>query len=743
MVEPIFRLFVSSTFQDMRIERDALQRRAFPELRERCASRGAEFRVVDFRWGIPEAAARHHSVPTMCLQEVHAALRTAIEPRLLCLLGTRYGWRPLPPYLKPLHMAMLHQIVAERPDANTLGPLLARYYVLDENAVPHHYTLVPSDEASSWVATETVLRSLIDAITTPADAWLIEHGRSLTEREIRVGLAGGARALAVVRDLTQARPTLGPQTNFYVEADPAFEIRQLALIHEVRAVLPDTNQIVMNPTAEALTVDGTAQEIYIDDFIDRTKSFLLAQIDEALDAFAAQSAASRQRTLLTNSASCIAENFIVRREELSSLHKALKDETARIIVVTGIAGSGKTTLLARLWAEAYSDFDIAICRLSSDISAHNAQSYLRGLLADLLAQQSVATSTPQSESGAIELFRAHLNEAGSQSSILVLLDGVDETPGLVDSLWRWLPHALPGRVRVVLSVRTENVARISLDERPAIACIGLHGLSRNDGEQLLDTWLQQANRQLQPSQKYSVLGSFAAEATPLWLRLAFEQAAVWPSYLSPPTLPHTTSELITETLNRGVLNPDAHFQGLARRAIALIDAAREGISETELLTCIANDTTFWAEFDAVRRWDLPQRQVPDAMWGRLLADLALVLVRDQDNPNQLLRFKHAAIGQTIQTILATGSALYDPSLVLERHFDAEPLRINGAPNSRKLVEWPYHLARTGQVMKLVSVLTGQQSWLDAHVDVAGSHRGFFPTSTWPWMRCHQPRQRRR
>jgi hypothetical protein len=53
---PSFRFFVSSTFGDMKAEREILQARVFPKLRDYCNSKGAMFQAVDLRWGISEEA---------------------------------------------------------------------------------------------------------------------------------------------------------------------------------------------------------------------------------------------------------------------------------------------------------------------------------------------------------------------------------------------------------------------------------------------------------------------------------------------------------------------------------------------------------------------------------------------------------------------------------------------------------------------------------------------------------------
>ena len=52
------RLFVSSTFSDMKAERDVLQREVFPKLRQLCLANGMRFQPIDLRWGVPEEAAQ-------------------------------------------------------------------------------------------------------------------------------------------------------------------------------------------------------------------------------------------------------------------------------------------------------------------------------------------------------------------------------------------------------------------------------------------------------------------------------------------------------------------------------------------------------------------------------------------------------------------------------------------------------------------------------------------------------------
>jgi hypothetical protein len=68
---PVIRIFVSSTFSDLKQERNALQAQVFPRLEQLCAQNGFQFQAIDLRWGVSGEAGLDH--------------RTM-----------RYGWRPLP-----------------------------------------------------------------------------------------------------------------------------------------------------------------------------------------------------------------------------------------------------------------------------------------------------------------------------------------------------------------------------------------------------------------------------------------------------------------------------------------------------------------------------------------------------------------------------------------------------------------------------------------------------------------------
>ncbi len=91
-----FRIFVSSTFSDLKAERNVLQEEVFPRLQALCEGRGCRFQAVDLRWGVSEEAALDQQTMNICLAELRRCREVSPRPNFILLLGDRYGWLPLP-----------------------------------------------------------------------------------------------------------------------------------------------------------------------------------------------------------------------------------------------------------------------------------------------------------------------------------------------------------------------------------------------------------------------------------------------------------------------------------------------------------------------------------------------------------------------------------------------------------------------------------------------------------------------
>src|SRR5262249_32598933 len=157
----IFRVFVSSTFGDLKAEREALQQRVYPQLRDLCREHGCRFQAIDLRSGVSEEAALNQQTMNICLDDLRRCQHITPRPNFILLLGQRYGWRPLPPQIPTREFRRIERRVSSAPDRT----LLAEWYRCDDNAVPPQYSLEPRtgefEDAGRWAAVECRLHSLL------------------------------------------------------------------------------------------------------------------------------------------------------------------------------------------------------------------------------------------------------------------------------------------------------------------------------------------------------------------------------------------------------------------------------------------------------------------------------------------------------------------------------------------------------------------------------------------------------
>lgn len=230
-LRPIIRVFVSSTFSDLKLERDALQQRVFLKLEQRCQEAGFQFQAIDLRWGVSIEAGLDHRTMRICFEELRRSQEISPQPNFLILLGDRYGWRPLPEEISASDFrslteaaellnessAMASVPATERCDAAATSTveLLHRWYRLDKNALTPTWFLQPRHPpkpgdpdgrdyttAQAWGEVERTLRQIIqrafpasglkDRFATPHSAdqpppSVVRFQASATEQEIWAG----------------------------------------------------------------------------------------------------------------------------------------------------------------------------------------------------------------------------------------------------------------------------------------------------------------------------------------------------------------------------------------------------------------------------------------------------------------------------------------------------------------------------------------------------------------------------
>ncbi|MBE0686158.1 MAG: DUF4062 domain-containing protein [Anaerolineaceae bacterium] len=187
-----FRIFVSSTFSDLKAERNALQARVFPRLRELAAKHNYRFQVIDLRWGVSEEASLDQQAMNICLGEVKRCQQISPRPNFIVLLGDRYGWLPPSPQINAEIFKRILDSIEKEEDRK----FLQDWYILDENAVPAEWLLKPREKGSdfekysNWQPVETRLQKILseaaEIISLSIDDQLPFYA-SATEQEIAAG----------------------------------------------------------------------------------------------------------------------------------------------------------------------------------------------------------------------------------------------------------------------------------------------------------------------------------------------------------------------------------------------------------------------------------------------------------------------------------------------------------------------------------------------------------------------------
>ena len=124
-LRPVIRVFVSSTFSDMKHERNALAAEVYPKLEELCQKSGFQFQAIDLRWGVSSEAGLDHRTMRICSDELRRAQEISPEPNFLVLLGDRYGWRPLPEAISAAEFAELERVTTTKVTNSPSTPLRA------------------------------------------------------------------------------------------------------------------------------------------------------------------------------------------------------------------------------------------------------------------------------------------------------------------------------------------------------------------------------------------------------------------------------------------------------------------------------------------------------------------------------------------------------------------------------------------------------------------------------------------
>ncbi len=728
----VFRVFVSSTFRDLKAERDALQEKVFPELRAHCAAKGYAFQAVDLRWGIGEEASAGQRTMRICLSEVARCQEVSPRPNFVVLLGDRYGWRPLPEVVGAEEFETLKALLAPA----ALAAPEAAYY-RDDNAVPPEYVLEPRREGAAAYDADALREALAEAARGAGlpDAALAKYTLSATEQEILKGAFAAEYAdehvFCFLRDLSglpdrvppcddpELWPPAANYRDFHEDGTPDKEAG--ALLEDLKTRLRERlgdgasrQDRGLGDNAfeyQAQWTGAAASTAHIDQLCADMLSSLTRVIDAEIERLGAYSHLDQERAAHGAFAAEHADGFIGRARYLDAIARYLASGSDHPLCVFAAGGLGKSALMARAATDAGEKHSDAVI-VTRFIGVTSASADPRSLLQDLCGEIGEAYGSSEPVPSTLQDLQRELPKrlelASAERPLIVFLDSLDQLVGGEGTNLSWLPSELPAKVRLVTATRPGPLLESLADRLPENLVLELQGMPPDEGESLLDSWLQNSGRTLRPPQREGILGRFGARGSPLYLRLAFEEARLWPSALEEVRIGADEPAIIGDLYKR--LETE-HGGELVGHALGFLACAYErlGLSEDELLDALAADEETWAEFRAGAEWEMPLRQLPVVVWSRLHFDLAPYLSPRASEGASLLSFFHKELADAAQKRYVDGRSaqlhdvLANVMQRLARGKDAGAREWKGSAHA--LAELPYHLTRAERWDDLSATLT--------------------------------------
>ena len=723
-VPRIFRVFVSSSFTDLKEERNRLQEFVFPRLQELCTSHGCLFQAIDLRWGISNEAGLDQKTMQICFDELRRCQNTSPRPNFIVLLGDRYGWQPLPEKIPSDEFDCISRNIRSEKGSK----LFNKWYKEDTNARVKNKsqqsisTYILQPRTGEYINygfynknVQIPLTTLLQKIVAQIDSEIINKGRylySATHQEIIRGamqqkkdtnhIFGFYREISNLGELTQTLPEMTAAPFVDTDIDNCFDFVAYDKLQKLKSELAVHLGIenIFNYQEKwqdkSLTTDFlgklpvTLKECQLNFPSDHQPTNLceavwckLRQVIEneiaAIDHKSALQVEIESHTALRVARS---KGFVGQSQSLLKINSYLNSRAKEPIVLYGSSGMGKTTLLAKVVDDygqefqSYTDKKNIILERYIGVTPYSFEikSLLVGICSQIQQEYGQQIVQPPDDIQQLSLmFKQLLALATIKKPMLIVLDALDQLHSADDAhLLAWLPIEIPEHVKIIISTTSDDAAVLLTTLRNRLKqslFIELKGFSAIDADQTLSLWLDNIGRKITDKQRLEILNGFERSRLPLYLKLAFEEARHWHSYDSHShSLGETVSEIVENFLSR-LSRPDNHGCFFVARSLGYLCAAKNGLSEDEMIKILSSDKALFQQL----KKEYPHHaiigvQIPIVVWSRLYHDLSPYLTERAVNGTFLMTFYHRQIGKIVENKYCKGKEKLERHLQLGDYF---------------------------------------------------------------------------
>lgn len=733
MRKKIVRIFISSTFEDMKRERTILQERVYPYLVNTYTPQGWQIELVDLRWGISREAGVMQKTMRICLEELHRCQQVSPRPNFLILHGQRYGWRPLPeiiPYEEWMQVLSFAETY-ESSDVN-IRQLLEKWYIKDENNIPCCMELAPRtgvyaydyDEYSRTVEWPLVQFFMFVGQHPDFKGERSKYTASATEQEILAGAlnenVSKNQVVAYFRNITDVSCYPEKNSSFIDSSDAGYASEALKRLKKAIIDKLDNDSWVECECRFDKLISG----FYDDRIEDDLRNLLVRVIDNEMADYELNRISNLEEVLDRHKlfAKDRVFNFQGRNKELDII---LNETYGKFILLAGNSGTGKSALMSKaveMSASAGNESRIVIFR-SVGIGNISTGHHLITSIMDELSVYGIHMNMEFnifSAEDVVSSFSSFLQNYSGEKKIILFIDALDQLHSKDILLQtQWIPSVISDKVKLVVSIIAGYADFTSAN--PVTLTLG--GLetghdSRRIFNSILEESMKLSGRKLTIIQEDVVYNAYCSGGCiPLFLKIVSNVASRWRhndiieqgEFYSEKLLPDGTRHITlpdnVETLVSclmGILAKPENFGMIVRKAFSYMLLTRRGVSDAELISMLSLDKEFMENFrrESFHEFKAVVTKFPPIIWTRFYYEIKPYLVTKSVLGGNVLGFYHRLIENAVTGFLDNIDRK-SVAEVISHHFAS----LYKNMDARTLEELPASLIKSGNTAELFKVLT--------------------------------------
>ncbi|MCF7859122.1 MAG: DUF4062 domain-containing protein [Candidatus Cloacimonetes bacterium] len=737
----IFRVFVSSTFTDMKEERWILQKYVFPRLERYCLRNNAKFQAIDLRWGINEKTQLNQRTLQTCLNEIARCQRVSPKPNFLILLGDKYGWQPIPEKIPQDEMDLIFPILSE--DQKKLlywdekNDYYRGWYRLDTNAIPSEFVLQERkstfENYDKWEPVEKeirmALRKAVDQLDF-SDKRRIKYFTSATHQEIIRGALNPPDEIEdpnkhvfaferVIKHLPEDTNAEG-----YIDLDGGVQDEYSRNQLKRLKVGKDGNRGLRKKLEDHYFIYN-AEWINGGIEIERPLKYLAARVYCSLKSIIADQIENviskdelqHEIKLHKDFKDKLVTHFRGRKEILETIRNYICDSNRKTLSIIGESGCGKSSVMAKAIQniiDENKDVVLAYRFLGTSSNSSNAISLMQSvgeqIASEFNSDLKLVAGKENEKSlnemyGIKEIFKKCLSLATPEKAIYVFLDALDQLSDTNNAkALNWLLKDLPENVKIIISSLPELENRLQDTTLQKLSIF-----AKEESKIILLNWLDAVDRTLTDEQFQYILEKPKITLA-IYLKLIFKLIKDWHCYDKVLNISDTAEGIITDYFDN---LENIHPEGFVEKVISYMLCGRySGLAENEILEILVSDHVYWEIFLNSTHKDhrdelIKAKKIPVAVWSKLFLDMEPYLTEIDADGVPIFTFFHRFFFGILkrryffeeagkQQLMTSKS---ECNKILADYFEKQPLNQDlynkEKPNVRKLVELPWQQINSG------------------------------------------------